>query len=77
MRKSLVIVFVLCCFGFGISQRPNEEYEIGKPKQVLKVSRLGTRDVAITCKNGADPAGYKKADILIVSCGYQDDINKK
>lgn len=78
MKKSLVIVFVICCFGFSIAQRPirSDEYEVRKPKQILKISRLGTRDAALVCLDGGDPAGYKKGGVLIISCGYADDISK-
>lgn len=72
MRKSLVIVFVLCCFGFSIAQRPSDEYALVKPKQILKVSRLGTRDAAIICTDASDPTGYKRGDVLIISCGRAD-----
>lgn len=78
MNKFLVLVFVFCCFGFSTAQRPNmEEYQLVKPKQILKISRLGTRDAALLCTDGGDPAGYKRGNVLIISCGFPDDISKK
>lgn len=72
MNKIMVVAFIFSCLGFSTAQRPSEEYTLVKPKNILKVSRLGTRDAAIVCTDGGDPAGYKKGDVLIISCGYPD-----
>ncbi len=37
-------------------------------KVVCKTSRLGPNAVAITCLNGADPAGMKVGETLVISC---------
>lgn len=40
-----------------------------KPKSVIHVSHLTPTEVGITCANGADPAGVKTGDVLVISCG--------
>lgn len=72
--NKLLVLLVLGVTTLGISQ---VEYTIPKPKQILKVSRLGTRDVALVCLDGADPAGYKRGNVLIVSCGKETENAKK
>jgi hypothetical protein len=59
--KKLAILFVLASSMLLTGQR-SEKYNI-------KVSHLGSSDVAIVCLDGTTPTGSRSGNVLIISCG--------
>jgi hypothetical protein len=40
-----------------------------RPESIIKTSHLSSTEIAVSCKNGADPTGQKIGDVLLISCG--------
>jgi hypothetical protein len=40
-----------------------------RPKYIIKVTKISATEAAISCLNGADPAGIKLGETVYMSCG--------